>query len=315
MTIDDFIAEWHNDCDYIVAHTSGSTGTPKEIHLCKRLVRDSALRTIEFFSLSESSYLHLCLSPDYIAGKMMIVRSLLSGATLTDELPSNTPLSSFKGGVIDLLAVVPSQLIDLLDNPKDYVIRNLIIGGSAIPADLRLRVANSGLNAYETYGMTETASHVALRKIRQESDLPYFALPGIKFTKDKRDCLIIHMNDYDPVVTNDVVDLIDEEHFLLRGRVDNVIISGGLKIHPLEVEDKIRHILPDATTFYITSRPHSKWGEEVIMIVEGDATKIDGTRILTQLRDLMPPYQTPKDILFESQILRTDSGKIVRKKF
>ena len=157
MTIDDFIAEWHNDCDYIVAHTSGSTGTPKEIHLSKRLVRDSALRTIEFFSLSESSHLHLCLSPDYIAGKMMIVRSLLSGATLTDELPSNTPLSSLKGGVIDLLAVVPSQLIDLLDNPKDYEIRNLIIGGSAIPADLRLRVANSGLNAYETYGMTETA--------------------------------------------------------------------------------------------------------------------------------------------------------------
>ena len=115
-------------------------------------------------------------------------------------------------------------------------------------------------------------------------------------------------------IDKDVVDLIDDEHFLLRGRVDNVIISGGLKIHPLEVEDKIRHILPDATTFYITSRPHSKWGEEVIMIVEGDATKIDGTRILTQLRNLMPSYQTPKEVVVVPSINRTDSGKIIRQK-
>ena len=314
MTIDDFITEWHNDCDYIVAHTSGSTGTPKEIHLSKQLVRASALRTIEFFNLSESSHLHLCLSPDYIAGKMMIVRSLLSGATFTHELPSNTPLSSCKNTTIDLLAVVPSQLIHILDNQSNFDVRNLIIGGSAIPSDLRLRVAESGIPAYETYGMTETASHVALRKIEPVSDRPYFALPGIKFSRDKRDCLVIHMKDYDPIVTNDVIDLIDDEHFLLRGRFDNVIISGGLKIHPLEVEDKIRPLLPTNTTFYITSRPHSKWGEEVILIIEGDATKTDGTRILTQLRNLMPSYQTPKEVVVVLSINRTDSGKIIRQK-
>lgn len=314
MTIDDFITEWHNDCDYIVAHTSGSTGTPKEIHLSKQLVRASALRTIEFFDLSESSHLHLCLSPDYIAGKMMIVRSLLSGAMLTHELPSNTPLSSNSDRTIDLLAVVPSQLIHILDNQSNFDIRNLIIGGSAIPSDLRLRVAESGITAYETYGMTETASHVALRRIETNTDRPYFALPGIKFSQDKRDCLVIHMHGYDDIITNDVVNLVDDEHFMLRGRIDNVIISGGLKIHPTEVEDKIRPLLPTDTTFYITSRAHSKWGEEVILIIEGDATKIDGTRILTQLRNLMPSYQTPKEVIVVPSINCTDSGKIIRQK-
>lgn len=315
MTIAEFISEWHNDCDYIIAHTSGSTGIPKEICLNKELVCTSAKRTIDFFSLSKMSHLHLCLSPDYIAGKMMIVRSLLSKAWLTHESPSNTPLMNYDGSQIDLIAVVPSQLIHLIDNIDKYDIRNLIVGGSAIPPDLRQRVVSSGINAYETYGMTETASHVALRKIEHRSDLPYFALPGISFSQDDRECLVIHMEGYDKIITNDIVDLVDNQHFIIHGRIDNVIISGGLKIHPLELEDKIRYILPQGTTFYISSRKSTKWGEEIILIIEDDAEIIDGTKILTQLRDFMPSYQVPKDVLFVHQIKRTDSGKIIRENY
>lgn len=318
MTAEEFIQEWNSANDYIIAHTSGSTGIPKKINLSKELVRSSAYRTIRFFNLNSQSHLHLCLSPDYIAGKMMIVRSLIIGANLTFEVPSNEPLSDYDfSHDIDLLAVVPSQLHYILDNRALHSkIKNIIIGGSAIPSTLREQVANSNLNAYETYGMTETASHVALRKISNDSTLPYFALPDILFTTDERSCLVIKMPDNNYVITNDVVKLIDDRHFVLLGRYDNVIISGGMKIHPIEVENIIQKFLPINTKFYISSRKNEKWGEEVILILEKNiATIIDDSELMGKIKKSLLSYQCPKEILYIDKIKYTDSGKIIRTKF
>lgn len=317
MTVDEFIAEWKDDNDFIIAHTSGSTGKPKKICLSKALVKQSARRTIEFFGLNSSSHLHLCLSPDYIAGKMMIVRALLSGASLTYETPSNMPLQNISSEQdIDLLAVVPSQLIHILNNKDIPTIRNLIVGGSAIPYSLRKSLAErKDLNAYETYGMTETASHVALRKIKVDASLPYQALPGIKFTIDNRGCLVINIDNLSPIVTNDLVELIDSAHFRLLGRVDNVIITGGLKVHPAQVETLIEPMLPHETQFYITSRPHPKWGEEVILMIEKNSGKsICIVELMQKLHDSLHAYQCPKQIIIVDHFERTSSGKIIRHK-
>lgn len=312
MTIREFIDEWNSNTDFILAHTSGSTGVPKEIRLSKTLVAESAKRTIDFFSLNSQSRLHLCLSVDYIAGKMMIIRSILSNSRLTFEEPSNS-LHLLPEGRIDLLAVVPSQLIGLLDDDaKLQKIGNIIIGGSAIPTELRQHVANSKLNAYETYGMTETASHVALRKIENDDTLPYFALPGIEFTIDENSCLVIKMNGFDVITTNDIVHLLDCRHFRLIGRKDDVINSGGVKIHPAEVENKISEVLKGNFHFCISSLPHSKWGEEVVLVVDELCNLSDADLHSAIATADLSSYQTPKRILRIKELPITDSGKIRR---
>lgn len=320
MTAEEFLAEWNSDTDFITARTSGSTGLPKEIHLPKSLVRESALRTIDFFQITSESRLHLCLSPDYIAGKMMIVRAVLSGAKLTDESPSNY-LTLLPEGKIDLLAVVPSQLNSLLDNNKLLShIGNIIVGGSAIPGGLRRKLADSGINAYETYGMTETASHVALRKIEHDTSLPYFALPGVRFSLDDRDCLVIHLDNSSPIITNDIATLEDEYHFHLKGRFDDVIITGGLKVHPAETETAISRLIPDGINYCITSRRHAKWGEEVVLAIE-QQTETETEICLSPEQEsaiincrFLPAYQRPKAIIRIPEFPRTSSGKIARKR-
>ena len=164
MTVDDFLKEWHSEEPFVVAHTSGSTGKPKEIKLLKADMRASAALTNRFFSIDSGSTLLLCLSPDYIAGKMMIVRAEEAGATLLVESPSNRPLEHFS----DLLAVVPSQALWLAEHQESLNnVRNMIVGGGEITPRLRTMLSQLHVNAYATYGMTETCSHVALSRIAE----------------------------------------------------------------------------------------------------------------------------------------------------
>ena len=208
-----FIEEWNNSHDYIIAHTSGSTGKPKEIRLLKSDMRLSAEATCRYFGIGPESRLVLPLSPSYIAGKMMIVRALTSGAELWIEEPSMSPLKRDYGH-IDLLPVVPSQLPTLLQSPYVTEVRNLIVGGGALDPETELQLAACNLKAYATYGMTETCSHVALRDITA-GDEHFHALPGISFTTDERECLVIEAPHYSfrSLTTNDTVELIDNSRF------------------------------------------------------------------------------------------------------
>ena len=259
-----FIEEWNSPTPYVTARTSGSTGTPKEIRLLKTDMRASAKATINFFGLHSRSWLHLPLSPDYIAGKMQIVRALESGATLTVEDATNRPLSGLSlntGRRISLLPVVPSQVCGVLSSGFTDRIDNMIIGGAPLaPADEQ-RIIDSGIPSFATYGMTETCSHVALRRLGSEC---FSALPGFRFSADPRGCLVINSEtmSFGQLVTNDIVELDSPQAFRWRGRFDNVINSGGLKISPEEIEKKIAHLFPDGTNFYITSRRSERWGEE-----------------------------------------------------
>lgn len=241
-----FVCEFLDDNDYVVAHTSGSTGKPKMIKLNKQDMILSANNTNEYFNLSSDSLFYLNLSPNYIAGKMMIVRALVLNAKIIEEAPSNNPLADYNGERIDLASFVPSQLISLFNNPDrlQYISR-MIIGGGEISLKLRKKIVDYGLDAYATYGMTETCSHVALSPIVSEN-LPYSLLGDITATVDADDCLQLSLQAYSikNLSTNDVVNLVDEKHFYWKGRKDNVINSGGIKIHPEEIEPQIAKILP-----------------------------------------------------------------------
>lgn len=311
MNFEEFLNEWHNDRDFIIAHTSGSTGHPKEIKLNKKFVEESARRTNAFFKIKENSRLHSCVGADFIGGKMMAVRASISNAAFSYEIPSNHPLKDFHSGDrFDLIAVVPSQVFYILDNLATLPrIENLLIGGSSIHPDLREKIAKSGLNAYESYGMTETASHIALRKITEENN-PFTLLPDIKISLDKDNCLKIQFKDGSEIQTNDIAELINEKEFFIKGRRDQVIISGGKKINLIELETKVSDLIP--SNFLFTGIPDEKWGEKLILLIEGNKELIPEEKLKEGLKNSVEKWEIPKEILYIKTLPKTPNGKIKR---
>ncbi len=319
-----FVAEYVNDEDYVLAHTSGSTGEPKEVRLLKKDMQASAKLTNDFFGLTQDSVFYLGLSPKYIAGKMMIVRALELGASLITEEPSNKPLSEYDGVQrISLAAFVPSQIMYLLNNPEKLaIIDAMIIGGGKLAPRLEHWLAEYGANAYLTYGMTETCSHVALAPV-SKIGMPFKAIGDVKFSVDDRQCLIIDApqftNTY--IETNDVVELLDDKHFNWRGRFDNVINTGGIKVFPEEVESKLAPLFP-AIRYYVTSQSSEKWGEELVLAFEysslGEGEEKRGDvqpALIEKMKTMLPHHAIPRKYVGVNKFEETKSGKIKRKTF
>lgn len=307
-----FIRQWYDDRPYIEAHTSGSTGVPKLIRLLKSDMMVSAECTDRFFNIGRRSVLYCPLSADYIAGKMMIVRALLSGADCWMDNPSNNPqLPDCEN--FDLIAVVPTQVKSLLGNKGSRKIGNLLIGGSALQGDIAAEVAKSRVNAYVSYGMTETCSHVALRKVSDEEDEVYEAMDDISFSTDGRGCLVIRSNkrSFGQLVTNDAVELLDCRHFQWLGRYDNVINSGGIKVFPEEIENQISCCIPSDIEYYITKTADPKWGEAPVLVISDDTG--ENEKLLERVRNAVSHKAMRPSAIIVKDIARTPSGKIIRK--
>lgn len=310
---EDFLAVWRDSSPTVTAYTSGSTGSPKRIELLKSDMRASAEATVRFFGLDGRSTLFLPLSPGYIAGKMQIVRAEEAGASLVVVEPSRGIVDGSMDlpPVIDLLPVVPPQIGALMGSPLAGVTRNVIVGGAPVTGSDESLLAAAPFDAYITYGMTETCSHVALR---QAGDETYRALPGVEFTVDARGCLVIACRrmSFGRLVTNDVVELHSAREFRWIGRADNVINSGGIKIHPEEVEGLIAGMMPCGSRYYITGRPSRLWGTEAVLVMEGEADENDAS-LLARMRKVLPGHLVPKAIVHVGSIPRTASGKILRR--
>lgn len=308
-----FVREWENSDTYITAHTSGTTGTPKEIHLAKSDMEISARATCSIFGIGPDSHLWLPLSPDYIAGKMQIVRALTAQCSLTVEPPTSAPMQSLSSDARcpDLIPVVPAQLPGLMGHQRYDKIGHIIVGGAPLPSSVEAAAARRMPPAYATYGMTETCSHVALRRLGCGY---YDGVPGFTFGTDERGCLSITASPLSigPIATNDVVELITPTRFRWLGRADNVINSGGVKIHPEEIEGVAGRWFPGGARFYVTSRVSDRWGEEAIIVTDSET---DAEMILSRLRDALPPHKVPKAIVMDSDMKLTPTGKIIREKF
>lgn len=321
MNQQEFEKEWKNDSDFVVCHTSGSTGVPKEIRLKKDFMRQSARRTNEFFRMNSESRLHTCLDFQYIASKMMSVRADEAKCRLTSETASNRPLREISSGEeISLLSVVPSQMIWILDNPRILPeINNFLIGGSSIPPMLRRKIALSGINAWESYGMTETASHIALRIVTDDESLPFHTLDGITVEINDDGCLVINMPGIDKLTTTDLAEVISPTEFRILGRADNCIISGGVKIIPEMLEGVLGPFI--AFNYCISSVPDSKWGERLVLVVEKDETDLSddiikkavGVRLEQFKKSLGLGPKAPKEIFLIDHIPLTANGKVDRK--
>lgn len=308
--LSEFIREWNSSGDYIVAHTSGSTGKPKEIRLPKADMRVSARATNTFFRLGDESRAALPLSLDYIAGKMMAVRAMEGNYPL-DIIPVSNDISLPENGCLyNLIPVVPSQLPSLL-RQKEYAARieNLLIGGAQPDKEICKALHDAGYKAFISYGMTETCSHVALCDASSEERI-YNAMPGIRFSTDDDCRLIIEAPafSFKQLKTNDIVELIDGSSFRWRGRFDNAINSGGIKLLPEELE-KLYAPYMTGMNFYVVGRKHDKWGECICLVIEGDA---DGEALINLIRKHIDHRICPRCFESVDHLPRTTNGKIRR---
>jgi len=315
-----FLNEWLSDSDFVLAQTSGSTGEPKPIELPKSVMIKSAERTIEYFKLQKGDRLLLSLPCQFIAGKMMVVRAIVGQMNLVTVEPSGD-FEILMNETFEFGAMVPNQVFKILEShsgkKKLENIHHLLIGGSSIPATLETQISRLKSRVVSTYGMTETASHIAIRELSGEnrSDI-YNCLPGIFVTSNENECLQIHVPEIlptgeagnEPLQTNDIAEILSPTTFRILGRADDAIISGGIKYFPETIEKKLETAI--SGRFVVSSLPDEKLGERLALVLEGKQT--DTEPINQILKKLLTPFERPKAILFLEKFLETSTGKIKR---
>lgn len=300
--VGDFLLDWFDSKSFIEMQTSGTTGAPKMISISKQAMVDSALASGDFFDLNPGNKALQCLPVKYVAGKMMLVRAMILGLDLEFVAPSSHPLRNNEIDY-DFVAMVPLQAQNSVAELKD--VKKMIVGGAAVNKMLEKQLLKLPTDVYETYGMTETITHIAARKLGEKA---FTVLPNVTISYDDRNCLVIHaprISD-EVIVTNDIVELVNENQFIFLGRMDNVINSGGIKLIPEQIEEKLAGKI--SQRFFITSKPDKELGEKVVLIVEGEKHDFEPT-----LYDALDKYEKPKEIIFIPKFKDTPTGKILRK--
>ena len=344
MSLDEFLEEWNSPSQYVHVQTSGSTGAPKPMLVEKSRMLASARRTNDFLGLKPGDTALLCMSLDYIAGKMMVVRALERRLTLLCLEPSGHPLRhngdwhqcAISDGTVcacpqcvapadqtplSFAAMVPLQVYNSLQVPAERErlksIRHLIIGGGAIDDSLASELKSFPNAVWSTYGMTETLSHIALRRLSgpDASDW-YTPFPSVTLSLSDEGTLIINAPEVcaTPLITNDIAELssvncqlstVNSLPFRILGRRDNIICSGGLKIQAEQLERQLRPHL--RVPYLITKRPDKKFGEIVVLLTEGSTAE---AREVCEC--ILPPFHQPRAYLHVSHIPLTATGKPAR---
>ncbi|WP_299520880.1 AMP-binding protein [Winogradskyella sp.] len=308
-----FLIDWLNDKDYLYVNTSGSTGKPKLIKLKKQAMVNSAIATGDFFGLEPGNTALDCLPSHYIAGKMMLVRAMILGLEIDHVEPSAHPIFDYEKHY-DFCAMIPLQLKHTINYTHN--IKTIIVGGSKITQPLLERVKNnSSSRFYETYGMTETVTHVAVRRLSSQisdGDEFFNALPNVTFSQDDRQCLVVHAPKLvdEPLITSDIVDLNSDTSFELLGRIDNVINSGGIKLFPEQIEDKLQPVIDER--FIVAGEEDDALGERLVLIVENPRDTAESIANRIRFIKGLTKYEVPKHIYITDKFVETVNGKIQR---
>lgn len=311
-----FLKEWFSDVSVISVKTSGSTGMPKVFEIEKKRMLNSAKMTCDFLGLKAGDMALLALPMEYISGKMMLVRAIERQMKIIVREPMLSPLENLKERV-DFCAMTPLQV----EHSLDYIhwVKNLIIGGASVSESLKKKihgmlkpqVSNFKPNTiYETYGMSETLSHIAIKSIFPKEEDYFKVLGGVEISQDERGCLVINapLLNSDKLVTNDLVELKNGKEFRFFGRIDYVINSGGVKIFPESLEAWVKKFIPNELVFI--GLPDEVLGQRLALVVEGE----ENIDFLSQFSNLEfeKPYFRPKEIIFVKKIPRTANDKVNR---
>ncbi len=308
-----FIDCWNSDSSTLTVHTSGSTGKPRPMEVEKSRMRASAITTCRFLGLKKGDTALLCMPLEYIAGQMMVVRSIVGELNLISVESSSHPMASLAGTTIDFAAMVPLQVVSTLQVESErkmlMAIRHLIIGGGAIDSMLAAQLADFPNAVWSTYGMTETLSHIALRRLNgPERSEWYTPFGGAELSLTEEGCLMIDAPAIcsERLVTNDIAELKDGR-FRIIGRRDNVVCSGGLKIQIEEFEQLLKPHIPQP--FMLTKAPHHALGQQLVMLCEGET---DVAGLDTLCRSLLPRHYHPQAIFSVEKLPLTATGKPAR---
>jgi O-succinylbenzoic acid--CoA ligase len=325
----EFCQAWLNGQPEFVVNTSGSTGTPKSITLTREQMTASAQATGQAVGLQRGHHALVCLPTQYIAGRMMLVRGLVLGLTMTVVEPASQPLRNLSADTrFDFTALVPLQLQSILaDATADLALLNqmqaILIGGGPVDAPLAERLQVISAPVYHTYGMTETVSHVALRRLNGPAASEAFVpLPGVQLGLDERGCLTISgpMTRGEQLVTNDLVELRADGSFRWLGRWDNVINSGGVKVQVEKVEAIVGQLLSTVAdgqvagrAFFVGPLQDERLGQAVTLVLEGEPLPVNLLAILhSALEGQISRYEMPRRLCYLAQLQRTPTGKIDR---
>ncbi len=305
----DFLDEWFSESPTVQVQTSGSTGVPKVMQVEKARMEASARMTCSFLGLKAGDRALLCMPLKYIGAKMVVVRSILWGLDLYCVQASSHPLRSL-GFAPDFLAMTPAQVYSSLENEEEAALLKAtghnIIGGGAVDAKLGAQLLTFPNHVWSTFGMTETLSHIALRRLNgPEASDWYSPFKGVSLRLTEDGALAIHAPAVceNEIITNDIAELQDDGSFRILGRRDNVINSGGVKIQIEAVEAQLLPLMP--CPFQITAAPDEHYGEAVVMLAEGEGKK----EALEPLFASLHAYSRPKHVFFVAELPRTGSGK------
>ncbi len=304
-----FLKNWFDNNEDIIVKTSGSTGTPKTISLSKEKMKQSALNTISYFNLQEGDTILQCLPSGFIAGKMIWVRAIVGKLNVLMAPIKSNPIRDLQQ-TVDFAAMTPLQVSTTLsETPEKFdFIKKLIIGGAPVSVQLLEDLQEITPICYATYGMTETITHIALQPLNGKDKSDHFeALDGITFTLGASQNLEIHAPflSKKPIVTEDIVSLKDATYFKWLGRKDFVINSGGVKLFPEQIEQKLSKLI--SSRFFIYGMKDEKFGEVPVLIIESDK-EID----LTHLQPLLSKIEMPKKVFYLTRFVETESGKVDR---
>ncbi len=322
----DFSRRWLSGANTFKMHTSGSTASPKSIVLTRESMKASAAKTARYLGISRGDTALVCLPTSFIGGKMMLVRGFELGLNMTAVEPVSNPVHNMPSNFhFDLISLVPLQLGEILaaDDGKLEILNRMkciLVGGAALDPKLEALAQQVQAPLYATFGMTETASHIALRRINGKHRSKFFqALPGVEISQDHRGCIRIEAPELldSPIVANDLIELSGQNQFRWLGRIDNVINSGGLKINPESVEEKIFRILKPETfdrRFFIAGVADPRLGQRLVMIIEGpEPTDSDESQTLDKLRKGLGSTHSPRSLFYVSRFIEATNGKVRRR--
>ena len=207
----------------------------------------------------------------------------------------------------DFTAMTPHQLRNSIENINQF--EQIIVGGAPVDDSLRAALKGHTNRIFSTYGMTETYSHVALQNL-SKGERQYTAVSDVTFSM-QGDALVIHAPHIgiEKLVTNDCVDLISSTQFLWKGRIDYVINSGGIKLHPEQIEKVLSTVI--SVPFFVFGKRDKQLGQSLSIVFEGQMPN-QVTKIISKI-DTLSRYEKPKDYFVLSQFVRTN-GKILRNK-
>lgn len=306
-----FLEDWFSHSETVSVQTSGSTGIPKVFEIEKKRMLNSSKMTCDFLGLKEGDTALLCLPVQYISGKMMLVRAIERKLKVIISVPSSAPEISEN---VEFCAMTPLQVQNSLD--KIHFIKNLIIGGAAVSENLKSQLTSviqhpSSNKIFETYGMSETLSHIALKQISPVQEDCFTIFNDVEIFVDERNCLKIFAPKLNPEIlqTNDIVELFNEKQFKFLGRFDNVINSGGVKIFAEELESLVKKYVTQDLVFI--AKFDEIFGEKLVLVIEGKNEE----HLKSKIYNLEFPskFHIPKEILFLEKFPRAENGKVLRK--